>query len=264
MLEITKAFLKKDFRQETSYKLAFLMTFMGMFFSVLTYYFLGKLVPSQQLAEYGGNYFAFVLIGVAFMGFLGLMTHGFAGFLRRSQLTGTLESMIVTPTKTSKILLNSLIWSVILVILHSLIYLIFGVFVFKISFNINFLSTLIIFFLSMICFAAIGIASAALIIVFKQGNPIAWLFTTFSGLLAGTMYPVKVLPLWMQKIAYLIPLTYSLRAMRLTVLQGYSLLAIRYDLLVLALFAIILLPISLFIFKIALRKAKKEGSLVKY
>ncbi len=83
-------------------------------------------------------------------------------------------------------------------------------------------------------------------------------------MLGGAYFPVDVLPQWLQKISFLIPITYSLDALRSTMLKGYSLEMIAHPLLVLALMAAILLPVSLAIFAAMVRKGRIEGTLMQY
>ncbi|MCK4418816.1 hypothetical protein KAV79_03325 [Candidatus Aerophobetes bacterium] len=78
------------------------------------------------------------------------------------------------------------------------------------------------------------------------------------------LFPITILPDWLQKISYLLPITYSLRAIRHALLQSYSFQALGFDILMLALFSVILLPLSIYAFKLGVRKAKKEGSLTHY
>ncbi len=85
-----------------------------------------------------------------------------------------------------------------------------------------------------------------------------------SGILGGTLYPITIMPVWLQKIAELLPITHALRAMRHAMIQGYSLSVLSGDILFLLVFALALIPISLILFKLALKKAKRDGSLVKY
>jgi hypothetical protein len=47
-------------------------------------------------------------------------------------------------------------------------------------------------------------------------------------------------------------------------LKGYSLYEVRLDVLVLLGFALVLTPLSFLVFRQALKRAKKEGSLIQY
>lgn len=65
-------------------------------------------------------------------------------------------------------------------------------------------------------------------------------------------------------MSYLLPVTYSLEGMRLALLQGYSLRALMPDIIALAAFSGIMLPISMVIFGYAVKQAKIDGTLTQY
>ncbi|HIE57706.1 MAG TPA: ABC transporter permease [Anaerolineales bacterium] len=72
------------------------------------------------------------------------------------------------------------------------------------------------------------------------------------------------MPIWLQKLSALIPVTYALRAMRLALLQGAGFDQLWGDILALCLFCVILLPLSLITFTYAVRRARVNGSLAHY
>lgn len=73
-----------------------------------------------------------------------------------------------------------------------------------------------------------------------------------------------MLPGWLQVISYFLPITYSLRAMRHALLQGYSVIELAPDIGILVLFTVVMLPLSLVAFNYTVRRAKAEGSLAHY
>ena len=83
-------------------------------------------------------------------------------------------------------------------------------------------------------------------------------------MIGGAYFPVDVLPVWLQKISFLIPITYSLDALRLTILKGYSLDMIAGQTLTLGVIAAILLPVSLYMFAAMVRKGRIDGTLTEY
>jgi ABC-2 type transport system permease protein len=262
------AFLKRDLSLMLSYRLSFFLQFFGIFFSVLMFFFIARLfgqAATPYLAAYGGDYFSFVLVGIAFSGYLGVAMGSFSGSIRQGQMMGTLEVMLVTPTRLSTILISSSLWSFAFTSLRIVVYLVVGALVFGVNLSqANWLAALLIQFLTILTFGSLGIVSASFIMAFKQGNPLNMVLGTASSLLGGVYYPITVLPLWLQPFSHLLPITYSLRAMRLAVLQGYSLSALAPDLLALVLFAVVLFPLSLVAFRLAVRKAKLDGSLTQF
>jgi len=270
MLRKPLAFLKKDFLLEISYRFSFVLQFASIFFSVVMFYFVAKLVgeaPSvqQSLSDYGGSYFSFVLIGIAFSSFLSVGLSSFSTNIRAEQMIGTLEAMLVTPTRLPTIVVSSSIWSFTFTSLQVAVYLIIGGAFFGVDFgNANPLPALVALLLTVVAFSSLGIISASFIMIFKRGDPIAWVISTSSTLLGGVYYPITILPEWLQFFSYFFPITYSLRAIRLSLLQGYGFSQVSSELLALVVFSVIMLPISLMVFRYAVRRAKRDGSLAHY
>ena len=262
------AFIKKDVRILVSYRFSFFLELFGIFFSILMFYFVARIfgqAATPYLDAYGGDYFSFVLIGIAFSSYLGVAMGTFSGSIGQGQVTGTLEAMLVTPTRLSTILISSSLWSFAWASFRIAVYLVAGAALFGINLShANLSVAILIQILSILTFSSLGILSAGFVLVFKQGNPMNMVLNAASSLLAGVYYPVTVLPVWLRPLSYLLPTTYSLRAMRLAVLQGYSLRDLAPDLLILALFSAVLLPLSLAAFQFALRKAKIDGSLTQF
>jgi ABC-2 type transport system permease protein len=262
------AFLRRDFSIALSYRLGFILQIGGIFFGVASFYFLSRLFGNAlvpQLDQYGGDYFSFVLIGLAFNGYLGLSLSSFASSIREGQMTGTLEIMLLSPTRLSAILFSSSLWDYLLTTINVVVYLLFGALVF--GFNLsqaNYLTAFVVLILSVTSFSGIGILSAAIVLVVKKGDPIAWIFGGVSTLLAGVYYPITVLPDWLTPLSHALPMTYSLDAMRLAMLRGYSLFEVRNDILILLGFTLVLTPLAFLVFRKALKRAKVEGSLIQY
>jgi ABC-2 type transport system permease protein len=262
------SFVERDFKLQVSYRLSFFLQFFGILFTVASFYFVALLFGEAavpHLQAYGGDYFSFVLVGIAFMRYQGVAMSTFTNTIRSGQMMGTLEAMLVTPTSLATILVSSSLWSFAFTSFHVLVYLLLGVLLFGVDMgNANVLAAVIIQVLTILAFSGIGILSASFTMVFKRGDPINFLFGSVSTLLGGVLYPVTVLPALLQPISYLLPLTYSLRAMRRAILLGDSVQSLVPDILALACFAALLLPLSFVAFRYAVRRAKIEGSLTQY
>jgi ABC-2 type transport system permease protein len=235
---------------------------------VAIFYFLASFLgeaAAPYLEPYGGDYFAFVLIGIAFAGYFGVGLSSFADSLREAQTTGTLEAMLTTPTGLSAIIISSSLWSYLMTTIRVALYLFIGAVFLDVDLgNGNYLLAAFVLVLTILSFSSLGIIAASFIMVLKRGNPITWLFSSISNLLGGIYYPVTVLPNWLLVISFFLPITYALRAMRLALLQGETITMLWQDILVLVIFCLILLPSSLFAFAYAVRRSKIDGSLAHY
>ncbi len=262
------AFLRRDLKSELTYRLSFFLQFFKVFFSIAVFYFIAQMLGEAaipQLQPYGGDYFAFVLIGIALSEYFGVGLSAFSGSLRKAQTTGTLEAMLSTPTRLSTVVVSSSLWSYLLTTFRVLVYLgVGGLFLGVDLAGSNLGATLLILVLTIISFSSLGILAASFIIVLKRGDPITWIFGALSSLLGGIYYPVEILPGWMQVLSAFLPVTYSLRGMRLALLEDASLGALKLDVLALLAFSVVLVPLSLAAFRYAVGRAKVDGSLTHY
>lgn len=262
------AFLRRDWRLQLSYRFSFLLQFFGIFFNLLVFYFLSKLVgdsAAPYLKPYGGNYFAFVLIGLAFSGYFGVGLNSFAANLREAQTTGTLEAMLMTPTRLSTVIMSSSIYDYGFVTFQVFVYLALGGLLFGVQLDKgNTPAALVVLVLTIIAMTSLGIIAASFIMVLKRGDPVTLLISSLAVLLGGVYYPVQLMPQWLQQLSRLLPITYSLDAMRRTLLADASFQDVMPDIIALAIFGIVLVPVSLLIFRYAVHRAKVDGSLAHF
>ena len=262
------AFLRRDWRLQLSYRFSFLLQFFGIFFNLLVFYFLSKLVgdsAAPYLEPYGGDYFAFVLIGLAFSGYFGVGLNSFAANLREAQTTGTLEAMLMTPTRLSTVIMSSSIYDYGFVTFQVFVYLALGGLLFGVQLDKgNTPAALVVLVLTIIAMTSLGIIAASFIMVLKRGDPVTLLISSLAVLLGGVYYPVQLMPQWLQQLSRLLPITYSLDAMRRTLLADASFQDVMPDIIALAIFGIVLVPVSLLVFRYAVHRAKVDGSLAHF
>ena len=164
------AFIKRDFLIATSYKTAFGGQMLGILASVPMYYFMGELFKgtgSGLLGEYDGDYFAFLLIGMAFLDYHAVSLHTFNQSLRESMLMGTLETVLLSPTTLARLLFYSSLWVYLFTTFRFCIYMLTGL-VFGLDLgDANLLGGMAVLLLGIVCFASFGIMSASAIMVIK-------------------------------------------------------------------------------------------------
>ena len=230
-----RAFFMRDFKQEISYRLNMFWQVGNLAFGVLGLLFLGRMVSgggvNPALDSYGGGYFLFAVVGVAVGDAMWAALRGFAGRVRYDQMVGTLDAMLSTPVSFTAIVVASGTFPLAKALLRLVLYLIAG-FVLEATLPPAGAWLLaLILPLTFVGFAALGVASSALTLVFKRGEPIGILFGAVSFLVAGTLYPVSSLPVWIQEVAALLPLTHAIEASRMVLLGGSCFLDIGRELL---------------------------------
>jgi len=264
---VMAAFLRRDLREALTYKFSFVSSVTGILLSSATFYFVAKLVPAgtPSLGPFGGDYFSFAVVGVAFAGLLGMFQEGLAAVVRSAQLSGTLEALLVTPVPVPVILFGSSLYSLLFQVVRTALHLGVALAFFGLALGrVNAAGVLAVGVLTVLCFLSVGVLSASFILVYKTGNPFSWIMGTASGLLGGVVFPIALLPPWIRWISSLLPVTYALDGMRKSLLASASFADVLPDVAALAAFDALLLPASLVAFRLALRKAKKDGTLAHY
>lgn len=262
------AFIKKDFIITISYRFQIILQFGSVIISLFMFYFIGQTFSgsiSPYIEHYGGNYFSYVLVGLAVSSFISVGLNALSREVRSAQVEGTLEALLSTPTSIYTVLIGNSIWSFIEALGGAIFLLSFGIIFLKLTIPaVNILSALLVLVITLAAFLAVGMLSAAFIMVFKQGNPINMIFGTSSYFLGGVLFPVEVLPLPFQYMAKFLPITHAIKALRELLLAKVGFLDIIPLIINLIIFIAILSPVSIIFFRYAVKRAKIDGSLIQY
>jgi ABC-2 type transport system permease protein len=259
------AFLKRDFLSEVSYRLAFFMQVAGILLSLLAFYYLTKMIDPNAAGLDGMRPFDWLMIGLAFQFYFSTALYAFSAKIRNEQLLGTLEAMLVSPTPTSVVIFASAAWDFTYGAIRVVIYLLFATLIFGVQLHVtSFIALALGIILTLLSSAGLGILSASFILYFKRGNPINFLLSGATTLFGTVFFPVEQLPEMVRWVSDFLPVTWSLRIVRGGLLQGKSFAELQGELLALAILTLLLLPMGLFFSRFAIRRAKREGSLVQY
>ena len=221
-------------------------------------------VNPPALVEYGGRYFPFLLLGFAFQDYLSFSQSTFNASIREHQLMGTLEIVMLSPTPVSLVLLFSSLWGYIFTSLRFGVYLLCGIGLGLDLSRANFRSFAVLAFVSVLSFASLGIILAAVTVTIKRSEAVTTLIGLTSAALSGVFYPISVLPARLQWLAQALPFTHSLSAMRRALMQGATLSQLSRELGILAAFSVVLFPLGLSLFHLAISRAKVNGTLSQY
>jgi ABC-2 type transport system permease protein len=229
------------------------------------FYYVARFVDSPALREslpQGNTYFAYSLVGFLFFDYLNAALDTFDRSLQEARDTGTLEPLLVTQVSLPVILAGAALYPFVATTLRIAVYVGWGAVLFGFPLHsANWLSVCAVLLATLLAFSGLGIFSAGYLLLFKRGNPAKWFVLGVSTIVGGMLFPVSILPDWLQVIARLNPVTYALDAMRAALLDGAGLFAIGKPLLILLFFAAILLPASTATFAWALRRTKTTGTL---
>ena len=264
LLDKLAVILRRDLLTALRYRSASGMYVGGMLAELAAFYYLARAVGPGFRPD-GVDYFAFLLLGTGFYGFFVAGVASFVNSIHEAQLTGTLEVLMTTSTPEPELVFLTAVSAFFTRTLHLVFYIAVGVVVFRVRLvHPNLLGALAVFALSMGIVVAAGIAIAAVQVALQRGSGIVWLLSSLLWLLTGATFPISALPFPLRRLGELIPITYSLDGLRLALLRGADWAAMGRPLAILAAYALVLLPISIWLFGQALRYARREGSLSYY
>src|SRR5207247_416624 len=108
---------------------------------------------------------------------------------------------------------------------------------------------------------SVGIAFGTLVLVVEKGDVLASLAMFVLGLVSGALFPLAVLPGWLEAPAKLVPTQFAFAGLRSALLRGRGW---GEDVVVLAAVAIVILPLAVALFERGLRIARRRGSLARF
>jgi ABC-2 type transport system permease protein len=264
MPRVAAALVRRDFLIRRSYKLALILDLVFGLLNLLVYFFISRTFTGAATPHLDGapSYFAFAVVGIALTVVIGAASTEIANTLREEQLTGTLEALVVQPVTTTQIALGLGGLPFLFAIARAVFYLVVAGVWLGLDFSrtswIGFASVLLV---AGIVMASIGIAAAALVLVIKRGQIVTAITVFGLGLLGGSVFPVSVLPGWLQPLAAIVPTRFAFDGTRAAVFRGTGWGA---DALVLLALSAICLPAGLALFRQALSFAQRSGSLGQY
>ncbi|MEM0129186.1 MAG: ABC transporter permease [Thermoplasmata archaeon] len=251
----------------SSYRAQVALTIVGWLVPVFLFFvlagFLGTTGSSIEALD-GGSYVDFFVIGLAFQGFVSNLVGLLAQRIRNEQMMGTLELIFLSPTSPGGILVYSSIFGLILNLIAAAVILGVGVGLLGVHLTVSLGPAIVATVLLAISSTGLGLIAAAFILWTKQGNPVAIFFSTFTQFFAGVLFPVSALPAGIRWLAYTVPLTFGLNALRPALLAGASFASIAPDLGWMAVYAAVTVPLGLWLFGRTLRITKREGTVATY
>jgi ABC-2 type transport system permease protein len=258
------AILRRDLLTAVRYRAGFFLATAGTLVELAAFYYLSRSIGPAFRPD-GMSYFPFLVVGTGMYTFLLLAIRGFVRVVQDAQQSGTLEVLMTCSTSAPTIVILSAASALVVGMVQFILYLGLGFFLMGTPPPAaNLPACLLIFGLSLVIVVAIGMIAAALQIAIQKGSAVLWLFGSGAWFLTGTLFPVTTLPAPLRNLSTFIPLTHSLTAMRMALLEGADISSLAPEIRFLCLFAVILLPLGLWMFSFALGRARLMGTLSFY
>jgi ABC-2 type transport system permease protein len=270
MLRRVRAFVVRDFQLALSYRLQFFLQVLQVLFVVTTLFFISKIFAGGVVTRYSQwrDPLAAWIIGLAFLNYFMTGFSSLATAIRQEQMQGTLEGVLMTPVSVPTFIVASSAYDFVSATFFSALYLFFGWLFCGVEYRGNYLLALTFLVGTTLVLASLGILSASFAIVFKRGDPFGILIASSSTLFSGVFFPTQLIGEYaghtVGQISRFLPGTYGLDGLRRVLIEGQTFNQVRDPLFTLLAFLFVLFPFSVWVFSRAVRRAKREGSLIQY
>lgn len=258
-------YILRTYWENRTYKTAVALGAVSSLIGLFQFILLGRFLQDGNsfagIADYGGDIIGFLLSGSVFTGFVAVSLSCFSGYLQGEQQMGTLESLAVAPVPLPRLMVFPGLAGVIGVTVSSVLMIVGFGWVFDLQFRVNVLSLVLVLALLVTTLGSLGLAGCGVLLVTKRGDPVTWTVTTLTTLLAGVLYPVSMLPGWLQVVSGFLPTTQALDGLRLAMLQAAPVESLLPVLVTLAAWSVAVLPFGVILLRRGLSRARAEGSL---
>lgn len=250
-----------------SYRVQMSFSIVALLIGIVPLYFItGALQPvmAESIRAEGGHYFGFVLVGTVAYYFLSAAVGLLPGEVGSDLRTGTLEAVLSTPARLTEIVGGLIGFGMLWTALRGLVVLMVGWLLgVQVAWS-QLPAAAVVIGLLVLAYLPFGLMGSASLIAFRTAGPLAQGILFASTLLGGIYYPTRVIPSWIQDLSYLIPLTYALQALRRILLEGAPLAAVSGELGILVIFVVLLMGCGALALWLALRYARRSGTLAQY
>lgn len=234
----------------------------------LYFLYLPFAVKSVSL-EFNSSWYTLDLVGFTLIGqllytFFTMMLLSGTVF-DRERRQGTLEALLLTPASRLAVILGAALATG-----FNYLWFIFGILLSWVAFlSVNviisdFLALFASVVLSYLSIVTLGMFLEAFFLHSRRGIMYATMLQEPIMFFSGLVFPLQAMPRTLLSISYLIPLTFGLLSVRLTLLGGASLFDVAVPLTVLALMTLVLLVLATWLVSYAERTAKSKATLTQF
>lgn len=254
-------FIKRGFVHSSSYRLNFSLSIVNVLIGLISYYFISRFANASLLGGFADNPAGFVIAGTTFNTFVSVALASYAGSIRSEMFLGTIEHWLLSASSLTRLVALSTIWEFLWPLLTTAVTFTVMVLAIGVHFDVNWLSAIVFFLLTVVTMSGFGLISAGIIMVSKIGDPLSTAWSAVNTLLIGAIYPVSVLPGPLQTISNWLPNRHALDAMREATIHHASLASQMHELIIVLVFCVVTVPLGVLVFRLGFERARAQGTL---
>ncbi|MGH9224986.1 MAG: ABC transporter permease [Acidimicrobiales bacterium] len=205
----------------------------------------------------------FLLIGTLVWAYLSAVLDDISLVVTWERWEGTIEHTLMAPVPRVAHLIGTAAFGVIHGLLRTALIMAISLPFFDVDLSgANWGAAAVVVLVGSFSLLGLGILAGVLPLVYpERGEQLSFMVQAAVLLVSGVYYSVETLPAVLRLASWLSPATYLLRSVRAALIDGRGVLASGGDLAVMAVFAVVLIPLSVAVFSAGERWAKRTGRL---
>ena len=246
-----------------SYRTQAASQILALMFSLTLFHFIATLLHVGTVGT-AHDYFAFVVIGLVIMQSLITTLGTIPGVARQEAVAGTLERFLVSRFGALNGIVAMLLFPSISAMATGVIMLVLASTVFGLHVASTAPLAIPVALLGGVAFAPLTFLLVATVIVVKQAAVGSQFVIAGISIIGGLYFPISLLPGWIRWAADVQPFTPATDILRHLLVGSKAQYSVLLDLGRLAGFAVVLLPVSLWLLRCAIAYAQRRGTIIEY
>lgn len=267
-------YFRRSLKIWSFWRVSFLMDVASLVTSIAMVFFVASLVGDSMdslLTNYGGDYLSFVILGVCLNSFGATAVSGPRHLISAAFWNNFSEMLYLAPSGIEMYILGGSLFQYSLASFNLILYVAIGWTIFGLRLSQTASYGIAILTLVLLIYSLLGLglvsASTFYLINAKAGpEPVSWVVGMLVGLVSGVYFPVDVIPAWLKPVSFLLPHTHAFRTVRVALLGHASITTwpVASDLLYLAGFGTLCLPIGYVLLRASFKQSQKDGTISKW
>ncbi len=200
------------------------------------------------------SYFEFLAPGMVMMVVMFSVMTGLPRAISHEKEMGTFDGVLAAPTSRFSIILGKTIAQSVRGVIQGLVVMVLALVLFGVTINGSVALAILLLLLGVFSFIGIGIVITSIAADEETAQTFMMVLQFPMMFLSGVFFPIQQMPWYMQLISKALPLTYATQAMRKVIVLGAGVGDILTEVLVLVILGIVMLAISIPLFKRAMAR----------
>jgi ABC-2 type transport system permease protein len=262
-LDAMWAIMRRDAILFMSYRAQLVSQFLTPLFSLVIFYYISQLFTPSSVDSPGG-YFGFVVVGLVIVQILTISLGVMPVTVRQELVSGTIERFLVSAHGPVNGILGAMLFPMVNALFSGTLMLILATLFFGLPLEATAGLAIPVALLGTLAFMPFALFLVAMVMAFKQVSSASGFIVTGVAIVGGLYFPIALLPDWIQWTSEVQPFTPATDLLRHLLVGTPLVHSAAIELLKLVLFALCLLPLSLYCLRRAIRYGQRTGTVAEY